>query len=56
MMSYLKELQGRKKYLVKKLWEEIAIAEHEWFQNLITDKEYVVRYEDLKRRIKMLES
>jgi hypothetical protein len=56
MMSYLKELQGRKKHLIKKLWEEIAIAEHEWFQNLITDKEYVVRYEDLKRRIKMLES
>ena len=56
MKCLYKELQGRKKYLVKKLWEEIAIAEHEWFQNLITDKEYVVRYEDLKRRIKMLES
>ena len=53
-MSYLKELQGRKKYLVKKLWEEIAIAEHEWFQNLITDKEYVVAYDDIKRRIREL--
>tara|TARA_B100001989_G_scaffold209063_1_gene158089 strand:- start:275 stop:442 length:168 start_codon:yes stop_codon:yes gene_type:complete len=54
-MSYLKELQGRRKYLIKKLREEMAVTEHEWYENLISDKEYVVRFEDLKKRIKMLE-
>ena len=51
----IEELNRRKKYLITKLNNEIATIEWKWFQNEISDKEYVVAYDDIKRRIRELE-
>ena len=54
MKCLYKELDRRKKYLITKLNNEIGHLSDLWFDEKISDKEYCVRFEDLKRRIKML--
>ena len=55
MKCFYMELDRRKKYLITKLNKEIATLEWQWFQQEITDKEYVVAFDDIQRRIKELE-
>ena len=52
---FLSRTESKKKYLITKLNNEIAALEWQWFQKEITDKEYVVKYEDITRRIRSLE-
>ena len=49
------ELDRRKKYLITKLNKEIATLEWQWFQKQISDKEYCVQFDDIKRRIQELQ-
>jgi len=55
MKCFYQELNQRKKYLITKLNNEIASLEWQWFQREITDKEYVVQFDDIQRRIRELE-
>ena len=55
MKCFYKELSKRKKYLITKLNNEIATLEWQWFQNEINDKEYVVAFDDIQRRIRELQ-
>ena len=55
MKCFYKELNERKKYLITKLQNEIATLEWQWFQREISDKEYVVAFDDIQRRIRELE-
>ena len=55
MKCFYKELSKRKKYLITKLNNEIATLEWQWFQNEINDKEYVVTFDDIQRRIRELQ-
>ena len=55
MKCFYQELNQRKKYLITKLNNEIAALEWQWFQKEITDKEYVVAFDDIQRRIRELE-
>ena len=55
MKCFYQELDRRKKYLITKLNDEIATLEWQWFQQEISDKEYVVQFDDLTRRIRDLE-
>ena len=55
MKCLYRELDRRKKYLITKLNNEIATLEWQWFQNEINDKEYVVAFDDIQRRIKELQ-
>ena len=55
MKCLYRELDRRKKYLIAKLQNEIATLEWQWFQNEISDKEYVVAFDDIQRRIRELE-
>ena len=55
MKCFYQELDRRKKYLITKLQNEIASLEWQWFQKEITDKEYVVAFDDIKRRIQELQ-
>ena len=55
MKCLYKEPDRRKKYLIIKLNNEIGHLSDLWFAQEITDKEYCVRFENLKKRIKMLE-
>ena len=55
MKCLYKELDQRKKYLIVKLNNEIGHLSDLWFAQEITDKEYCVRFENLNKRIKMLE-
>ena len=50
-----RELDRRKKYLITKLQNEIATLEWQWFQKEITDKEYVVAFDDIQKRIRLLQ-
>ena len=54
MKCFYQELDRRKKYLITKLNDEIATLEWQWFQNEINDKEYVVAFDDIQRRIREL--
>ena len=54
MKCLYRELDRRKKYLITKLQNEIATLEWQWFQNEINDKEYVVAFDDIQRRIREL--
>ena len=54
MKCFYRELDRRKKYLITKLNNEIATLEWQWFQKEITDKEYVVQYKNLEKRIEEL--
>jgi hypothetical protein len=56
MKSFYKELEKAKRTLIKNLWIQKGMLDDEWFRDQITTKEYVVRDEELKKRIKMLES
>ena len=55
MKCLYKELDRRKKYLIIKLNNEIGHLSDLWFAQEITDKEYVVQFDDLTRRIRDLE-
>jgi len=55
MKCLYRELDRRKKYLIAKLQNEIATLEWQWFQNEINDKEYVVAFDDIQRRIRELQ-
>ena len=55
MKCLYRELDRRKKYLITKLQNEIATLEWQWFKKEITDKEYVVEYDDSQRRIRELQ-
>ena len=55
MKCFYRELKQRKKHLIKKLNDEIATLEWQWFQKEISDKDYVVAFDDIQRRIRSLE-
>ena len=55
MKSFYKELEKAKRIIIKNLWMQKGMLDDEWFREQISTKEYVVRDEDLKRRIKDLE-
>ena len=55
MKCFYRELSQRKKYLITELNNKIAGLEWQWFQHEITDKEYVVQFDDLQRPIRELE-
>ena len=55
MKCFYRELDRRKKYLITKLNNEIATLEWRWFQNEINDKEYVVAFDDIQKRIRELQ-
>ena len=55
MKCLYKELNKRKKYLITKLNNEMGHLADLWFAQEITDKEYVVRFENLNKRVRELE-
>ena len=55
MKSFYKELEKAKITLIKNLWIQKGMLDDEWFRDQISTKDYVVRDEELKRRIKELE-
>ena len=55
MKCFYRELDRRKKYLITKLNNEIATLELQWFQKEISDKDYVVQFDDIKRQIRELQ-
>ena len=55
MKCFYKELEERKKYLVRKLWKEQADNEWLWYSKKLTLKEYIVRDWNIKQRIRTLE-
>ena len=55
MKCFYRELIKRKKYLITELNNKIAGLEWQWFQREISDKDYVVAYDDIQRRIRELE-
>ena len=55
MKCFYRELSRRKKYLITELNNKIATLEWQWFQREISDKDYVVAYDDIQRRIRELE-
>ena len=42
-------------HLTDQLNDEIATLEWQWFQREISDKDYVVAFDDIQRRIRLLE-
>ena len=55
MKCFYQELDRSKKYLITKLNDEFATLEWQWFQREISDKDYVVAFDYLQRRIRSLE-
>ena len=55
MKCLYKELDRRKRYLITKLNNEIGHLSDLWFAQEITDKEYCVRFANLKNRIRELQ-
>ena len=55
MKCFYRELDRRKKYLITKLNNQIATLEWQWFQKEISDKDYVVQFDYIKRRIRELQ-
>ena len=55
MKCFYKEIEKAKRTLIKNLWIQKGMLDDEWFRDQITTKEYVVRDEELKKRIKELE-
>ena len=55
MKCFYKELEERKKYLIKKLWKEQADNEWLWYSKKLTLKEYIERDWNIKQRIRTLE-
>ena len=56
MKSFYKELEKAKRTIIKNLWIQKGMLADEWFRDQISTKEYVIKDEELKKRIKMLES
>ena len=52
---FLSRTKSKKKYLITELNNKIAGLEWQWFQREISDKDYVVAYDDIQRRIRELE-
>jgi len=55
MKCLYRELDRRKKYLITKINNEIGHLSDLWFDEKISDKEYCVRFENLKKRLIELE-
>ena len=55
MKSFYKELEKAKRTIIKNLWIQKGMLDDEWFREQITTKEFLVRDEDIKRRIRLLE-
>ena len=55
MKCFYRELEKAKKTIIKNLWIQKGMLDDEWFREQISTKEYFVRDEDLKKRIKDLE-
>ena len=55
MKCFYRELERRKKYLITKLNNEIASLEWQCFQKEICDMEYFVGFDDLQKRIRLLQ-
>ncbi len=55
MKCLYRELDRRKKYLITKINNEIGHLSDLWFDEKISDKEYCVRFENLKKRLVELE-
>ena len=55
MKCFYRELSERKKYLITELNNKIAGLEWQWFQREISDKDYVVAFDDIQKRIRLLE-
>ena len=55
MKSFYKELEKAKQTIIKNLWIQKGMLDDEWFRNQISTKDYVVRDEEIKKRIKSLE-
>ena len=55
MKCFYKELEKAKRTIIKNLRSQKGMLDDEWFREQISTKEYVVRDEDLKKRIRSLE-
>ena len=55
MKCFYKEIEKAKKTIIKNLWIQKGMLADQWFRDQITTKEYVVKDEELKNRIKELE-
>ena len=55
MKCFYKEIEKAKKTIIKNLWIQKGMLADQWFRDQITTKEYVVKDEDLKNRIRELE-
>jgi len=55
MKSFYKELEEKREFFITQLNNKYAALEWAWFQEEITDEEYMLRTKDLDARIKQLE-
>ena len=55
MKSFYKELEKAKQTIIKNLWIQKGMLDDEWFRDQISTKDYVVRDEEIKKRIQSLE-
>ena len=55
MKSFYKELEKAKRTIIKNLCIQKGMLDDEWFRDQITTKDYVVRDEEIKKRIRSLE-
>ena len=55
MKSFYKELEKAKQTIIKNLWIQKGMLDVEWFRDQISTKDYVVRDEEIKKRIRSLE-
>ena len=55
MKSFYKELEKAKRTIIKNLWIQKGMLDDEWFRDQISTKDYVVRDEEIKKRIRSLE-
>ena len=55
MKSFYKELEKAKRTIIKNLLIQKGMLDDEWFRDQISTKDYVVRDEEIKRRIRSLE-
>ena len=55
MKCFYKEIEKAKKTIIKNLWIQKGMLADQWFRDQITTKEYVVKDEELKNRIRELE-
>ena len=55
MKSFYQELDKRKKYLIRKIHNEVAALGDSWFRQEITNEEYDRRIKELDQRIANLQ-